>query len=171
MRSRRMPRRRLLVVTTRNTGSDQATRLVASSSRTSVSAPSALMERLVACLIDRLQQILKHRFMAGEDFDARHHTGQDRQLPPTVFETGRIGLDQHDVVGFAGIWIDDAVGGNVLNLALQSTKDREVVSGEFDIGRLTRKDESHVLRLQARLDQPLFLHRPNVEELLAGVYE
>src|SRR5690606_13122885 len=146
--------------TTRNSGSTSSMEsgYVCASALTAV-ATSSLTQSLVARLVDRFQQVAQDGLASGHDLDGADHARNDREGLAILGQRRGLGGYPHLIVGLACILVDEAVGGDVGHLPVQTAEDRKIVGGDIYQGFLARSDEGDVAGRDASLDQESFRGR------------
>src|SRR5260370_33619927 len=90
----------------------------------------------------RFQKIVENRFFTGEDFDRGDHPWNDREWVRLGAQMVLIGPHHHPVkslltLRFFSLIVDDGIGADALDLALQRTIDRRILGGELNTAILT----------------------------------
>src|SRR6266702_5977300 len=97
-----------------------------------------------------LHQIIQNRLLAGQHFDRCDHSRDDRQWPGFGAEMIFLGANHHAVKVFRALGlflvVDDGIGADTLDLALQRPKDRRIIGGDLYDGVLVWTDKGDVLR-------------------------
>ncbi len=78
----------------------------------------------------RLEDVVEHRFLAGEDVDLGHHAGDDRQRILGIAEMTAIGAHPNLVEALA-LLVDDRVGADVFEFGFQRTVLRKIIGCNF----------------------------------------
>ena len=110
------------IVTTSETGTGQG----------SMASPLAFAKSFVAQHACRFDHIVEHGFLTGQNLHRCHHAGNDRQRMLGGSEVVLVGAHDDPIKGFLslapiGLFIDDRVGADALDLALERAVDRRIV--------------------------------------------